>query len=158
MSSFVACIVAACAIATRVFAADPSALLTGYTLTTWTQKDGIPSALIWSVAQDQVGYLWLGTDSGALRFDGVRFVQWDTLASIPNPSASVRSVCVSRDGTVWFGLGEPGGIVALRDGVARSYSGSQGLPDGVVMTLVEGADGTLWAGGRFGLYRFLADR
>ncbi len=158
MSSLVACIVAACAIATRVLAADAPALLTGYTLTSWTQKDGIPSALIWSVAQDPAGYLWLGTDSGALRFDGVRFVPWDALASIANPSASVRSVCVSRDGTVWFGLGEPGGIVALRDGVARSYSAAQGLPDGVVMAMVEVADGTLWAGGRFGLLRLVADR
>ena len=155
ISSHLVRAIVACAIATRVFAADAPTLLTGYTLTSWTQKDGIPSALIWAVAQDPVGYLWLGTDSGALRFDGVRFVQWDTLASLPSPSASVRSICVSRDGTIWFGLGEPGGVVALRNGVARRYASGEGLPDGVVMALAEGADGTLWAGGRFGLFRFV---
>ena len=134
--------------------ADGPALLTGYTLTSWTQKDGLSTALIWAVEQDRLGYLWLGTDAGALRFDGVRFVPWHSLGNIPVPSVSVRSICVSRDGTVWFGLGEPGGILALQNGVVRAYGVSDGVPEGVVMSIAEADDGTLWAGARFGVARF----
>lgn len=49
--------------ATSGVAADavPS-LLSGYNLTSWAQKDGIPSPLIWALTQDRVGYLWLGTE------------------------------------------------------------------------------------------------
>ena len=157
LSALGACVVSAFMLAAPGIAGTP-ALLSGYNLTSWTQKDGLASALIWSVAQDTAGYLWLGTDAGALRFDGVRFVPWDTLASVPTPSASVRTVCVSRDGTVWFGLGEPGGIIALGHNTVRNFGARDGLPEGVVMALTEGADGTMWAGGRFGLYRLESDR
>ena len=157
LSALGACVVSAFMLAAPGIAGT-TALLTGYNLTSWTQKDGLASALIWSVAQDSAGYLWLGTDAGALRFDGVRFVPWDTLVSVPTPSASVRTVCVSRDGTVWFGLGEPGGIIALSNNTVRSFGARDGLPEGVVMALAEGADGTMWAAGRFGLYRLESNR
>lgn len=140
-----------------VAAATPS-LLTGFNLTSWTQKDGLNSALIWSVIQDGRGYLWLGTDSGALRFNGVRFVPWDTLAPVPKPNASVRSMLAASDGTLWFGLGEPGGIVALKDGRVRSYGAADGLPEGIVTTIVEQRGNGVLAGGRFGLRRLAADR
>jgi signal transduction histidine kinase/ligand-binding sensor domain-containing protein len=158
LSGLVAAVLSAQLGATGLFAADGPTLLSGFNLTSWTQKDGLASPLIWSVAQDQVGYLWLGTDAGALRFDGVRFVPWDTLGSVPNPSASVRSVCVARDGTIWFGLGEPGGVVSLKNGLVHTYGSAEGMPEGVVMTLAQGPDGTIWAGGRFGLYRLSGNR
>ena len=110
------------------------------------------------MTQDEVGYLWLGTDAGILRFDGVRFVPWDELASVPNPRASVRALCATRDGALWFGIGEPGGIGVLRNGVIRMYGESDGLPAGLVMALVEGPDGVLWAVGRFGALRLAGDR
>jgi len=144
--------------ATSLSAADAPALLTGFNLTSWTQKDGLGSPLIWSVVQDDVGYLWLGTDSGALRFDGVRFVQWDKLAHIRNPTASVRTIFVASDGTILFGLGEPGGIVALKNGQERTYGVDEGLSEGVVMSMAQDSAGVLWAGGRFGLRRFVNNR
>ena len=132
--------------------------LGGYSLTSWAQKDGISSPLIWALTQDRVGYLWLGTDAGILRFDGVRFVPWDELAPIPNPRASVRALCATRDGALWFGIGEPGGIGVLRNGAVRMYRDTDGLPAGVVMALVESPDGVLWAVGRFGAFRLVRDR
>ena len=145
--------------ALRARADEPvPSLLNGFNLTSWTQKDGITAPLIWSLAQDDTGYLWIGTDGGLLRFDGVRFVRWEELASIPNPQASVRSLCAARDGALWFGLGEPGGIGVLRNGSVRMYGIADGLPPGVVMSLVTGREGTLWAGGLFGVFRLVADR
>jgi len=158
-STLVGGVLAASLLAAPARAADPdTTLLTGYNLTSWTQKDGIESPLIFSLAQDSVGYLWLGTETGALRFDGVRFVPWESLAAIPNPAASVRTITVLRDGAMWFGLGEPGGIIVLRNGTVRAYGPKEGLPDGIVMSIVEGNDGTVWAGGRFGLHRLAGDR
>ena len=131
---------------------------TGYSLTSWTQKDGIANTLIWALAQDHIGYLWLATDAGALRFDGVRFVPWEHVADLAEPRASVRSVFASRNGTVWFGLGEPGGIIALRKGQVTHYTAASGLPEGIVMGFAEGPDGVLWAAGRFGVRRLVRGR
>lgn len=133
-------------------------LLTGYSLTSWAQKDGLTTPLIWALTQDTVGYLWLGTDAGLFRFDGVRFVSWDELAPVPNPRTSIRALCATRNGALWFGIGMPGGIGVLRNGVIRMYGESDGLPAGTVTALAEGPDGVLWAVGGFGVFRLAGDR
>ena len=142
----------------RVVAADLRNVLAEDSLTSWTQKDGLTSTVIWSLAQDAVGYLWMGTDAGLLRFDGVRFVSWESFATVPPTRAAVRSLCAAHDGTLWFGFGEPGGVGSLHDGEVRTYGSKEGLPEGLVMMLAEDAAGTIWAGGRFGLYRLSGDR
>ena len=57
-----------------------------YTVTSWTDKDGMPSSYVRAIAQDRVGYLWLATYSGLFRFDGVRFLPWKGLngSTLPN--------------------------------------------------------------------------
>ena len=57
-------------------ATDLRAVLTDYTVTSWGEKDGFPLGNTWAIAQDEHGYLWLGTDAGLFRFDGVRFLPW----------------------------------------------------------------------------------
>ncbi len=137
-------------------AADLRNVLADYSLTSWTQKDGLPSTRIDALAQDSIGYLWLGTEAGMLRFDGVRFVPWESLAAVPNPHVAVRSLCAARDGTVWFGLGEPGGIGWLRGGEVRTFDTDDGFPEGMVTAIIEDSTGVIWAAGRFGLRSYAA--
>src|SRR5688572_16853929 len=51
---------------------------TGYAITSWSEKDGLPSPPIFTIVQDRDGYLWLGSSAGLVRFDGERFVRWET--------------------------------------------------------------------------------
>lgn len=139
-------------------AANLPNLLGDFSLTSWGQKDGLESSIIWSITQDADGYLWLGTDAGAVRFDGVRFTPWDHLVAMPRAKASVRSICSTRDGSLWFGFGDPGGIATIRNGQVRTYGPKDGLPEGGVTVLFEDRTGTLWAGNRAGLHRFTAER
>src|ERR1044071_4348364 len=48
--------------------------LDDYTVRTWNGNDGLSVSRITAIAQDRDGYLWLGTDAGLVKFDGVRFV------------------------------------------------------------------------------------
>lgn len=133
-------------------------MLAGYSLTSWGQKDGLPPSVIWTIAEDSEGYLWLGTDAGLLRFDGLRFVQWEPDGLTPLPKASVRSVSTTRDGSIWVGFGEPGGVSRITKRNVRNYGESDGIGLGAVTTLFEDAGGNVWAGNRSGLYRFAEDR
>ena len=47
--------------------------LQDYALTTWNENDGLSATRIMAIAQARDGYLWLGTDAGLVRFDGVHF-------------------------------------------------------------------------------------
>ena len=66
--------------------AELRGVFTDYSLTTWGQAEGLPANTIWAIAQTEEGYLWLGTDAGPVRFDGVRFVPWEALGLPPLPA------------------------------------------------------------------------
>jgi ligand-binding sensor domain-containing protein len=42
----------------------------------WRIQDGFFGGAANAIAQTADGYLWIGTQTGLLRFDGIRFVPW----------------------------------------------------------------------------------
>jgi hypothetical protein len=58
------------------FALDPALDVSQYAHTSWRIRDGFPKAPIEAIAQTPDGYLWIGTEAGLFRFDGVRAVPW----------------------------------------------------------------------------------
>jgi ligand-binding sensor domain-containing protein len=42
----------------------------------FTEKDGLPHAIVYRIMQDSKGYLWVSTDNGLSRFDGSQFVNY----------------------------------------------------------------------------------
>jgi ligand-binding sensor domain-containing protein/signal transduction histidine kinase len=148
------------ALVTPARAADPPVALSDYIVTSWTMKDGLPSDVIWTIAQDRDGYLWLGTNGGLVRFDGVRFVTWETVAGVTLPKVPVRSLFASRDGSLWIGFSfsETGGISRIHGGRVRTYSEQDGLLRGSVNAVIEDNAGTVWAGTNTNLFRLSGDR
>src|SRR5215472_10767236 len=62
--------------ARSVLALDPSLDISQYAHTAWKVRDGFTKGAIYAIAQTPDGYLWLGTEFGLFRFDGVRTVSW----------------------------------------------------------------------------------
>src|SRR5262245_10501452 len=54
--------------------------------------DGLPSNIVNAIAQDRDGYLWLGTSSGLVRFDGANFVLWGADVDPALPSESISAL------------------------------------------------------------------
>jgi signal transduction histidine kinase/ligand-binding sensor domain-containing protein len=158
ISVLVAALAIAGAIGATAIAADLRNVLGDYGLTSWGQKDGLNSSVIWSLAQDHDGYIWLGTDAGPVRFDGVRFTPLDQVISSPLANVSVRAISVSRDGAIFFGLAEPGGIARLRGSELKVFGVPDGLAEGGVTVLFEDSEGVTWAGNRAGLHRMVNER
>ncbi|HQZ37561.1 MAG TPA: two-component regulator propeller domain-containing protein [Vicinamibacterales bacterium] len=132
--------------------------LADYVLTSWTTKDGLPSDVIWSVTQDRDGYLWLGTNGGLVRFDGVRFATVESAFGTALPHAPVRSVYAGPDGTLWLGFSEMGGVSRIAGQHATNYGEADGLPRAMVTAIVQDPRGRVWAGTTRGLFQLTRER
>lgn len=139
-------------------ATDLRSVITDITITSWNEKDGLPSATIMALAQDRDGYLWIGSRQGLFRFDGVRFVGWEGLGHAALPNSWIRSLHLTAGGELWIGCGGAGQIVRLANGVLTVFDTDDGLPGVDVLSLVSQPDGRIWAGTAKGLFRLDSTR
>jgi PAS domain S-box-containing protein len=123
-------------------ALDPSLDISQYAHTAWKIREGFSKGRVTSIAQTPDGYLWLGTEFGLLRFDGVRNVLWDQIAGGHLPSSYIRNLLTARDGRLWIGTYK--GLASWKDGKLTLYPELAGE---TVDALVEDHEGTVWAGG-----------
>src|SRR5262245_49609618 len=63
----------------------------------WKIRGGFAKGRITAIAQTPDGYLWLGTEFGLLRFDGVRNVAWQPPPDQHLPSTAINSLLAARD-------------------------------------------------------------
>jgi signal transduction histidine kinase/ligand-binding sensor domain-containing protein len=123
-------------------ALDPSLDVSQYVHTSWRVRDGFAKGDIRALAQTPDGYLWLGSEFGLLRFDGVRTVPWRELTGQDLPfGGNVYSLLVTRDGALWIGTAK--GLVRWNEGRLTSYAELEGY---YVFALLEDHEGVVWAG------------
>jgi PAS domain S-box-containing protein len=91
-----------------------------------------------AIAQTTDGYLWIGTQAGLTRFDGVRFVSWRPPEGEELPSSRINSLLGARDGSLWIGTAM--GLARWRDGKLTNYTN----PAGSIMAMLEDHAGTIW--------------
>ncbi len=123
-----------------------------YAVTSWTEENGLPSSTVRAIVQDDDGALWLGTNAGLVRFNGVGFSPWEEHYSPHLRTAEITALCVTRDGSLWVATYE-GRITRIRDGDAVDFTQADGAPLGIAR-LVEDHQGAVWVGGQGGLSRF----
>src|ERR1700758_1115597 len=85
------------------FPLDPNLDISQYAHTAWKIRDGFAKGAIFSIAQTPDGYLWLGTELGLRRFDGVHAVPWQPPGGEKLPDNFISGLLVARDGTLWIG-------------------------------------------------------
>jgi signal transduction histidine kinase/ligand-binding sensor domain-containing protein len=118
--------------------------------TTWTAKDGAPSEVL-AFAQTREGYLWIGTRSGLIRFDGVRFVQFTAPTGDTLPTGGVLSLRATHDGSLWV-VSTSGWVSRIRDGRVTSFGEKDGVP--ATVQLAESRAGMLLAATTKGIRQF----
>ncbi len=118
-----------------------------FSFRTFTDQNGLPQNAIQDMAFDHKGYLWVGTQDGAAYYNG----HFWTVVNMPEKSVSnfIRSILVSKDGSVWFGRAD-GGLSKLQDKTWTTFDTKSGLPNNRVNSLYEtfASDGSsiIWAG------------
>src|SRR6185295_6102881 len=102
------------------FALDPTLDVSQYAHMSWKIRDGFAKGAINTIAQTADGYLWLGTEFGVYRFDGVRNVAWQPPKDQPLPSDTISKLLGARDGTLWIGTFK--GLASWKDGKLTQYT------------------------------------
>jgi ligand-binding sensor domain-containing protein/signal transduction histidine kinase len=143
--------VAAVLLTVPSMALDPRKAITQYVHTAWTSQNGLPQNVVFSIAQTHDGYVWLATEEGVARFDGVRFQVFDISNSAGLGDNTVSQLEASRDGGLW--MGTRSGLTHYRNGVFHTDTVANGLAANDITALHEGADASLWIGTIQGLNR-----
>src|ERR1700756_1010580 len=88
-------------VAVSASALDPSRTTSQYIRTSWGPEKGFASGSVTAIAQTTDGYLWIGTDKGLIRFDGLNFHQFQQA----NPSSfaigAVQTLLGDEQGNLW---------------------------------------------------------
>ncbi len=119
--------------------------------TAWTIRDGLPSH-VWDLAQTRDGLLWLATESGLARFDGVAFTPYRPPPGQQLLGASVAAVFGTADGGLWVSYSF-GGASFIKDGKLVNYP-LGGKFKSSIQGFVEDKDGAVWGAGHGGAFRF----
>ena len=84
------------------FATDANRTLTQYLTDFWGPEKGFPADSVSSIAQTTDGYLWIGTDKGLVRFDGLNFRRFEPPSPGPFEIGAVRAVLADAGGNLWI--------------------------------------------------------
>src|SRR5258706_10879334 len=133
-------------------ALDPERDLFQFNQQTWLAENGLPQNTVHSVTQGQDGYIWIATEEGLARFDGIKFTVFDKQNTPQLQSNNVRALLEDRRGDLWIGTAD--GLVQMRDGKFTRYATEQGLPANVIDSLYQDQHDVLWIATSAGLASF----
>jgi signal transduction histidine kinase/ligand-binding sensor domain-containing protein len=87
--------------------------------------------------------LWIGTTSGALRYQNEKLEPFNEIAG--KPFGDVRAIARDKSGAMWFGTAG-GGLVRLQNGSFQRFKKNDGLSSDFIECLHFADDGALWIG------------
>jgi len=123
---------------TPALAADPGS---AWYRRVWQTEEGLPAANVTGIAQTRDGYLWLGTQNGLARFDGVQFEEVPARPGHAHPIIRVM-LCDHAEN---FWLAEYDGVVVrFSAGAAQVFTTADGLPEAQPLQMVETPDNDIW--------------
>jgi ligand-binding sensor domain-containing protein/signal transduction histidine kinase len=121
---------------------------TPFTFRSWQQEQGLPENYVRALTQTRDGYIWVGTDEGVSRFDGVSFFSLGPQEGFQG--GPVQVLYGDTRGALWIGSLN-GGLSRWRAGKLTKFTAADGLPSDSITALAEDNEGDLWVGTQAGL-------
>ena len=111
----------------------------GYSSVLYDNTNGLPTSEANVIAETGEGFIWIGSYSGLIRYDGNNFERIDSTTGI----ASVVSLYVDSKDRLWVGTNDSG-VAVLVDGEFKMYKKSDGLNSSSIRSITEGNDGNIY--------------
>src|SRR5262249_5191658 len=120
-------------------AIDPDRAISQYIRDLWGSDKGFPGGPVTAIAQTTDGYLWIGTDKGLIRFDGLNFQFFEYAAPSSLPIGKVQQLMADDDGNLWIVL-QTTQILRYRD---RKFELGRGEAEFGITSVSRRGDGTV---------------
>ncbi|HEY7863728.1 MAG TPA: two-component regulator propeller domain-containing protein [Thermoanaerobaculia bacterium] len=147
--------VSAAVCSASAFGLETDRPLSHYGLRQWTTDSGLPQNTVAALAQTRDGYIWMGTQDGLVRFDGVRFTVFTRRNTPELPDDWVQGLAEAPDGTLW--IGTVGGLARYKNGRFEHWNRASALEKYLAQSIVPTRDGTVWVVTSRGLLEIRGD-
>lgn len=111
----------------------------GYSAVLYDNSNGLPTSEANDIAQTPEGFIWIGSYSGLIRYDGYTFERIDSTQGI----ASVTSLFVDSKDRLWVGTNDSG-VAVIERGNTRMFGKVDGLASASVRAIAEDPEGNIY--------------
>ena len=100
----------------------------------WLTGDGLPQDSVHQLLQSSDGFLWIATEAGLARFDGLQFRVFDRRSEPAMLSDDLCCLADGSDGALWVGSAD--GVLRVSAGGVQRFGHEQGMTSTTVRGLV----------------------
>lgn len=136
---------------------DPERAAAEFARRAWQTDSGLPQNTVHSVAQTADGYVWVATEEGLARFDGLSFRIFDRQNTPALRSNDVRALLVAGKASDVLWVCTAAGATRLYNGQWQTYTTAEGLASDDVAAAYEDRNGAVWFATSAGLSRYAYD-
>ncbi|PIX59906.1 MAG: GGDEF domain-containing protein, partial [Lysobacterales bacterium CG_4_10_14_3_um_filter_64_11] len=122
----------------------------------WSTQAGLPQVSGNALAQDGMGYIWIGTQTGLARFDGVRFTTFTPSNTPALPGAWIRVLRTDANGALWIGTYQ--GVAVHDERGFRTIASPPGMAAPDIQDIAFAANGDVLVASEQGVYTVVDQR
>jgi ligand-binding sensor domain-containing protein/signal transduction histidine kinase len=116
-----------------------------FTVDHWEAKEGgLPQNVVIAMAQTRDGYLWLGTQQGLARFDGVHFKTFNDGNTPGLNSTTITKLFEDSRGNLWIGTQNGGVVMVNKQGVLTKPDFGPGTSESLLLDVCEDQANVVW--------------
>lgn len=124
----------------------------------FTYENGLPENMVYHIAKDKSGFVWIGSSNGLFRYDGMDFKTFYHEEDNENSPAGnqIKCLLIDSENYLWIGTQENGvSRYDIEKSVFTHYPHDKENPNSLsnreVLCLIEDSKGRMWIGTENGL-------
>jgi ligand-binding sensor domain-containing protein/two-component sensor histidine kinase len=107
-------------------------------------KEGLPQSAVIAMTQTRDGYLWLGTQQGLARFDGIHFKTFNDGNTPGLNSTTITKLFEDSRGNLWIGTQNGGVVMVDKQGALSRIDFGRDATESRLLDLCEDETGVIW--------------